>query len=119
MKKKANQLKRVVGVEPPVIQQNNGQREISLELEKHIKKEFRKLKPLLSRRVKELKDIRDRYVIFPIAINGVIDMVRYDTKTKKFDQIKIMVATKGIELGIIPLPYTAYCDEYKQVVLSL
>ena len=103
--------------EAGVIRQNNGQREISIGLERHIKKEFRKVKPLLNKRIKELKDIQSRYVVFPIAIDGVIDMVRYDTKTKKFDQIEITVATKGIEAGF--LPYTVYCDEYKRVVLSI
>lgn len=83
----------------------------------HIKEEVKKVKPKLYKWAKKVTNIKNKYIFFPVIIDGIVDMIRYNTHTKKFDQIEVIVAIKGIEAGL--LLNTAYCDKYKRIIISL
>lgn len=93
---------------------------ISEELKRRILESWQKVKPLIEQKVVDMK-FTTRFDLFPIAIDGVIDSVRYNVQEKRFDQIEIEVATKGLIVLDPDLSngQACYCDESETVIIPL
>lgn len=104
-------------VDLQVMWQNNASK-VSDFLKQRIINSFNEVKPLIDKRLAELKPtLKGRYITFPFMTDGIFDMVRYDLKENRYDQISFEVAMKGIEPAF--WEHTAYCDETMRVVLSI
>lgn len=65
------------------------------------------------------KTFEFEYAFFPIYIDGVIDMARYNVQEERFDQIEILVATEGIITSDMLPGGTAWCDKWENVIILL
>lgn len=71
--------------------------EISDELKQRVIDACEAHRPHLTRLVKNGR-FEHHFVIFPIIIDGVYDMIRYNVAEKRFDQVEIQIATGDVSM---------------------
>ena len=91
---------------------------ISKELTTRILGELERYRPELLSRIPSIQS-KMKYVVFPVCIDGVMDRIRFNVSEKRFDQLEVRVARKGIVISDMLPKHVAYCDHWEKEIIEL